>query len=193
MSRQHCLCSRATALPPPCLPACRRLLYPLTGLIHSYQPPGWGRGRTWTAQPCGAGFRAPLHPPTPTPTASHGSFLSLQVNFNTDWESSYFPLRALALHVYSRRDCDCILSTPGLGIFLIPCAGASPPRLLTLRLYSKDSRSPASCRGRMGRAGGDYSGEENPSHLNLVSQLQDPTYSEGEKVFRHHTQHEDAV
>lgn len=82
------------------LPACRRL-YQLTGLIHSYQPPGWGRGRTWTAQPCGGVQGAPL-PPPPPPMASRRSFLSLQVDFNTDWESSYFPLQALALHVYSR-------------------------------------------------------------------------------------------
>lgn len=46
----------------------------------------------------------------PPPTATRGSFLCLQMDFNKDWESSYFPLQALALHVYPHY--DCILSPP---------------------------------------------------------------------------------
>lgn len=84
------------------LPACRRL-YQLTGLIHSYQPPGWGRGRTWTAQPCG-GVQGPPPPPAAAP----------------DGEPPQLPLFASGFQ-------------HGLGIFLLPFAGACPPRLLTLR------------------------------------------------------------
>lgn len=75
VSRQQCLCWRATDCSSPPSPAAD-FFTNTDGLIHSYQPPRWGRGRTWPAQPCSVGFRASPHRLRPAAASSVCKWIS---------------------------------------------------------------------------------------------------------------------